>query len=205
MGPGGMILCGGRSSRMGRDKASLPFGSELMLQRVLRLVTEGLSGGPIVVVAAQGQELPALPASVRIARDQNPEHGPLEGLAAGMEVLDQVADTAFVTSCDVPLLSPDVIRLLLSTPGEWDAVVPQEERFLHPLCAVYRTSTLTTIRQLLARDEYRPRAMFQQVRTVCMPVETLRTVDPELLSLINLNHPEDYQRALALAGLPAPD
>ena len=205
MEPGGIILCGGRSSRMGRDKASLPFGSELMLQRVLRLVTEGLSGGPVVIVAARDQELPPLPAAVRIARDQYPEHGPLEGLAAGMEVLAQIADTAFVTSCDVPLLNPDVIRLLLSTPGEWDAVVPQEERFLHPLCAVYRTSTLATIRRLLAIDEYRPRAMFQQVRTVYVPVEELRTVDQDLHSLINLNHPEDYRRALALAALSATD
>jgi len=190
---------------MGRDKASLPFGPELMLQRVLRLVSEGLSGGPIVVVAAREQQLPPLPATVQIARDQHPERGPLEGLAAGMEVLAELADTAFVTSCDVPLLNPDVIRLLLSTPGEWDAVVPQEERFLHPLCAVYRTSTLATIRQLLTSAEYRPRAMFQQVATRYVPVEQMRTVDHDLRSLLNLNHPEDYQRALMLAGLSATD
>ena len=65
---GAIILCGGKSSRMGRDKASLPFGPELMLQRVVRLLGEVVDPRKIVVVAAPGQSLPELPAGVTVAQ-----------------------------------------------------------------------------------------------------------------------------------------
>ena len=75
---GGVVLCGGKSSRMGYPKALLPFGPELMLQRVVRILGELVS--PLVVVAARDQELPTLPNNVLLARDEHPERGPLEGL-----------------------------------------------------------------------------------------------------------------------------
>jgi molybdopterin-guanine dinucleotide biosynthesis protein A len=201
MRTGGIILCGGRSTRMGRDKASLPFAGEPMLLRVLRQVQVGLGDGPVVIVASSTQELPPLPETVRIVRDQRPDQGPLEGLATGLQELVDVVDVAFVTSCDVPLLNPAVIRLLLDKCMSWDVVVPQDEHYPHPLCAVYRTSTLTSIRRLLEAGEHRPRALFQQVCTCFLSVDVLRTVDPQLLSLLNLNHPAEYERALALAGM----
>jgi hypothetical protein len=74
---GGIVLCGGRSSRMGVPKLSLPFGPELMLQRVVRLLSTVVD--PIIVVAAPGQELPPLDPSVAIIRDRREARGPLEG------------------------------------------------------------------------------------------------------------------------------
>lgn len=85
----GIVLCGGKSSRMGRPKALLPFGPELMLQRVVRILGEVVS--PIVVVAAPDQDLPPLPAEILYARDEHPGRGPLEGLSAGMKVLQTLA------------------------------------------------------------------------------------------------------------------
>ena len=72
---GGVVLCGGQSSRMGRPKASLSFGDELLLQRVARRLGEAVS--PLVVVAAAEQALPELPPEVRVVRDQRPALGPL--------------------------------------------------------------------------------------------------------------------------------
>src|SRR5213075_573405 len=99
MNVGGIVLCGGRSRRMGRAKATLPFGPELMLQRVVRLLSEVVE--PIVVVAAPGQELPPLAASVQIARDEREGRGPLEGLSAGLAAMAGRADAVYATSCDV--------------------------------------------------------------------------------------------------------
>src|SRR5581483_4939796 len=82
MTPGALILCGGHSRRMGRPKAWLPFGPARMLQRVVRLV--GQAAGPIVVVAAEGQDIPALPPSVTVVRVAVSDRGPLQGLAAGL-------------------------------------------------------------------------------------------------------------------------
>ena len=97
MARGGIVLCGGRSTRMGLDKATLPFGPERMLQRVVRLLGEAVD--VIVVVAAPGQELPPLPGSVRLARDQRESRGPLEGLFAGLGALPPGIEAAYATSC----------------------------------------------------------------------------------------------------------
>src|SRR5438034_5216546 len=82
---GGIILAGGKSTRMGLPKATLPFGPELMLQRVVRLLS--WVGQPVVVVAAPGQELPSLPGEVLLARDEREARGPLRGLFAGLSAI----------------------------------------------------------------------------------------------------------------------
>src|SRR5262245_64236372 len=107
MTAGGIVLCGGRSTRMGSSKALLPFGPELMLQRVVRLLSQVVS--PIVVVAAPGQEIPPLPADVILTRDEREGRGPLEGLLAGLTAIAPHADAAYATSCDVPLLVSGVV------------------------------------------------------------------------------------------------
>src|SRR5262245_13826323 len=97
---GGVVLCGGKSTRMGRPKAWLPFGGETMLGRVVRLLGEVVD--PIVVVAAEEQDLPPLPRAIRVVRDEEKGRGPLQGLSAGLAALKGVADAAYVSSCDVP-------------------------------------------------------------------------------------------------------
>src|SRR5579871_383742 len=95
---GGVVLCGGQSSRMGRPKVWLPFGEELMLPRVVRLLREVVA--PIVVVAAPGQDLPPLPRDVEIGRDTQRGRGPLQGLVAGLEALRDRVDFVYLSSCD---------------------------------------------------------------------------------------------------------
>ena len=194
----GLVLCGGKSSRMGLPKATLPFGPELMLQRVVRLLAEVVQ--PIVVVAAPGQALPALTEEVIFARDEREGRGPLEGLLAGLTALGDRAEAAYATSCDVPLLVPGFVRQMIERLGDCDAAVPVEGEFAHPLAAVYRTSVLPHIQELLAADRLRPAFLFERVKTCRVPVEELRSVDPQLSTLQNLNRPEDYLAALAAAG-----
>ncbi len=91
---GAIVLCGGQSTRMGSSKAMLPFGPERMLQRVVRLVGEAVPRENIVVVAAEGQELPPLPGEIVVTRDRRPNRGPLEGLACGLAALAEKADVA---------------------------------------------------------------------------------------------------------------
>src|SRR3954469_20856580 len=98
MKTGGIVLCGGKSTRMGSPKALLPFGPETMLQRVVRLLATVAS--PIVAVAAREQALPDLPSDVIVTRDEREERGPLEGLRAGLKALPASTEIAYVTSCD---------------------------------------------------------------------------------------------------------
>lgn len=195
----GVVLCGGRSTRMGSSKAWLPFGPESMLQRVVRLL--GGVVDPLVVVAAPQQTLPELPTAVVVARDEREGRGPLEGIRAGLTALPDSAGVAYVTSCDVPLLVPRFVRRMIDLLGDHDVAVMEVEGFAHPLSAVYRREVLPHIDALLAEDRLRPAFLFDAVRTRRVTPDEVRSVDPELSTLRNLNTREDYLDALSLAGL----
>jgi molybdopterin-guanine dinucleotide biosynthesis protein A len=199
MSAGGIVLCGGRSTRMGSPKALLPFGTETMLQRVVRLL--GTVVSPLVVVAAPGQDLPALPASVVIARDEREGRGPLEGLRAGLSALPAHVEVAYVTSCDVPLLVPQFVERMVQLLGDHDIAVMEIDGFAHPLSAVYRRRTLPFVEALLAADRLRTAFLFDAVNTRRLQPADVATADPQLLTLRNLNTREDYLEALAAAGL----
>ena len=194
---GGVVLCGGKSTRMGTSKALLPFGPETMLQRVVRIVGDVVS--PIVVVAAVDQILPDLPPAVIVTRDESEGRGPLEGLRAGLKALPAHVERAYVTSCDVPLLVPDFIRQMLDLAGGYDIAVIEINGFSHPLSAVYRRATLPYVEDLLAHDRLRPAFLFDVVKTRRIEPAQM-TADPHLRTLRNLNTREDYVQALAAAG-----
>ena len=204
MTTGGIVLCGGRSTRMGSPKALLPFGDETMLQRVVRLLGSVVS--PLVVVAAPDQSLPDLPAAVSVTRDEREGRGPLEGLRAGLKALPATVDAAYVTSCDVPLLVPAFALRMIDLMGDADIAVMEIDGFPHPLSAVYRRSTLPHVEKLLAEDRLRPVFLFDAVKTRRVRPEEMISVDPQLLTLRNLNTREDYEQALeaALKRRPAP-
>jgi molybdopterin-guanine dinucleotide biosynthesis protein A len=198
MTSGDIVLCGGKSTRMGSPKALLPFGPETMLQRVVRLLADVVS--PIVVVAAGEQPLPELRGQAIVTRDEQEGRGPLEGLRAGLNVLPPHVDAAYVTSCDVPLLEPAFVRELLDLANGFDIAVVEIDGFPHPLSAVYRRAVLPHVEQLLAANLLRPVFLFDRVKTRRVRPDEI-TADPELRTLRNLNTRTDYERALRDAGL----
>ena len=199
MSVGGIVLCGGKSTRMGSPKALLPFGDETMLQRVVRLLATVVS--PIVVVAAPEQPLPPLHADVIVTRDEREGRGPLEGLRAGLKALPDSVVMAYVTSCDVPLLAPAFVQRLVELATAHDVAVMEIDGFPHPLSAVYRRKTLPHIEGLLAQDRLRPAFLFDLVRTRRVAPAEMIDADPDLLTLRNLNTRADYLEALSLAGV----
>ncbi len=196
---GGIVLCGGQSTRMGRPKAWLPFGAELMLPRVVRLLREAVQ--PIVVVAAPGQEVPPVPPEVSIVRDEAKGRGPLQGLAAGLAALQGSADAAYVSSCDVPFLRPAFVRRLIELLGTATICVPYVAGFHHPLAAVYRLQVIDAVTHLLAEDRLRPFFLFQSLPTRVVERAELEDVDPTLETLRNVNTLEEYAAALQSANL----
>ena len=184
---------------MGTPKATLPFGSETMLQRVVRILSTVVS--PIVVVAAREQSLPPLPDAIRITRDEREAKGPLEGIRAGLSALPESIDAAYITSCDVPLLVPAFVERMIDLMGDHDIAVMEVDGFPHPLSAIYRRDTLPHVETLLAADRLRPVFLFDAMRTRRVKPEEMTVVDPDLKTLRNLNTPEDYRSALADAGI----
>jgi molybdopterin-guanine dinucleotide biosynthesis protein A/molybdopterin converting factor small subunit len=185
-----VILTGGKSSRMGRPKALLPFNGEPLIVHIVRALQHLFPD--IVVVAAPEQELPQLPAT--LVRDEVPFQGPVGGIYYGLKAAG--GEYCFVTSCDVAFLNFSLISNLISQISDYDVVVPYWESRFQPLHAVYRRSVLPLLKEQLERGELRPIFLYDRVRTYKVGEEELRRFDPEGLSFLNMNTPEDYQSAL---------
>jgi len=204
----GIVLAGGRSSRMGTSKAALEWHGSTLLRRIAGLVGRAVDG-PVVVVRAPDQELPDLPADVEVVEDLREGRGPLEGLAAGLRATRDRADAAFVSSTDVPLLHPRFVsRVLEALDDEVDVVLPLAGGFPHPLAAAYRVGLVDAVEQLIAADRMRPAFLFETTRVrrldtaALLSDPVLAALDPDLDSVLNLNEPGDYEAA---RGRPAPE
>jgi molybdopterin-guanine dinucleotide biosynthesis protein A len=191
---GGVVLCGGRSSRMGNSKAWLPVGDEFMLPRVVRLI--GQVAAHIVVVAAVDQETPPLPSDVDVIRDPSPGLGPLQGVVAGLHALRGRVDAAYVSSCDVPFLQPAFVARLFELLGDYALCVPEVAGRRHPLAAVYRLEVGSIAERLLAENRLRLSLLCEEAPTRLVSPEELRVADPMLQTLRNLNTPQEYEDAL---------
>jgi molybdenum cofactor guanylyltransferase len=202
----GVVLAGGRSSRMGRAKAGLDWHGSTLLYRTAALLARTV-GGPIVVVRAAGQELPALPAGVIVVEDPEPGVGPLQGIAAGLAAVEAGAPAAFVCSTDLPFLHPAFVRRVLDELGDHDVALPVAHGFRQPLAAAYRTGLAGRVAALLAAGRRKPGMLFEECDVLELDEDAL-LADPELArldrgleSVTNVNEPGDYAAAVAR---PAP-
>lgn len=207
-----LVLAGGRSSRMGADKAALPWHGSTLLRHVCGLAARGVDGGPVLVVRAPGQELPALPPGVEVLDDPTEGLGPLQGIAVGLAALEDRVDVAFVCATDVPFLHPAFVRRLvracaLADPPV-DVVLPLARGHAQPLAAAYRTALAPLAAKLVAADRLRPAFLFDECAVLRLDDDALlsdaelRSADPHLESVVNLNGPDDYGAAHAR---PAPE
>lgn len=181
---------------MGQPKAWLPFGSETLLQRVVRLLATTVS--PIVVVAAPDQGVPPLPEDVAVVRDAEEYRGPLQGLLAGLDALKGRADAVYLSSCDVPFLKPAFVARLIDLLGEHAICVPRVGEYHHPLAGVYSLEVRDTVARLLEANRLRPIFLFDELPTRIVDAGELADVDPDFQTLRNLNTPEEYQEALRI-------
>ena len=189
-----IILAGGHSRRMGRSKACLPFGDEPLLTRLVRIYLGWF--GEVLVVAAPGQELPE--AGVRVVRDAVPDRGPLEGICAGLRASGSA--TCFVASCDHPFPDQRVAAALVAALDRFEICAPRWEGHLQPLFAGYRRSVLPLAEAQLAAGELRPFQLFQRTRTRILESGDITALDPGGDSMLDVNDPETYRRALERLG-----
>jgi molybdopterin-guanine dinucleotide biosynthesis protein A len=160
--------------------------------------TLSLAVTPVVVVAAQGQELP--PMAADIIRDEYDALGPLAGIAAALTALESRTDAVYVSSCDVPLLRPGFIqRIVRALTEDVDVVVPQAQGYLHPLAAVYRVNVLAQVKELLTARRLRPVFLFETVRVNVLTSDAWQDVDHTSESLRNANTWAEYERLVGHA------
>jgi len=208
-GSAGIVLAGGRSSRMGTPKAALEWHGSTLLRRTVGILARA-TDGPVVVVRAPGQELPALPPETEVVDDPQEGLGPVQGLAAGLAALTGRAEVAFVSSTDMPFLHPAFVRRVLRAVQEEGADVglPVARGYPQPLAASYSVALAPVAAKLVAGERLRPAFLFEECEVERLDETALRAdpvlaaLDPGLDSVVNVNEPGDYQAA---RERPAPE
>ena len=185
-----VILCGGRSSRMGQDKATLLAGTETFLERAVRVAREVADN--VIVVARASQQVPP---DVRVVHDPVENLGPLAGIAAGLAA--STTDLNIVIACDMPLIKPAVLQRLVESIGDHDACVAVVDGHASVLCGVYRSRVAPIAKQLLDGGERRVTALVDQIKTKRVDAALLRDIDPDLETFFSCDTPEAYRRLKA--------
>ena len=186
-----VILAGGMSRRMGRDKAALPYGEETMLSHLVRLYR------PYFDITAVSLNTPGRFETYGALEvvDRHPGDGPLAGLEAAF--LDTGADLIFLTGTDLPLGDPALAQYLMEVRGDHDVCLIRSAKGPEPLFAIYSSACLGAISKALEEGRRSMFSMIQQVRTLELPAESLTGFDVQRI-LTNVNDPAEYARVLKL-------
>lgn len=188
------VLAGGRSVRMGVDKTLLALEGRPLVARVCEAVAEVCSATIVVTNRPEALEGVTLPDGTRVIQDEVAYQGPLGGLATALAAAE--TEWVLLVAADMPHLEPSIIEALWSARDGGDAVVPVAEKGHEPLLALYRVEgCIGPVREVLATGRRRVVAIFPQIRLVEVPVDALRSADPDLRSLVNVNTPADLADA----------
>jgi molybdopterin-guanine dinucleotide biosynthesis protein A len=182
-----VILAGGLSRRMGRDKAALPAGDGTLIDHLARRLA------PVVdeTIVAGGSVRPPFEGA-RFVPDRDQGLGPLAGMLAGLTAARQ--PLVWVVGCDLPDVEPALGRLLLELAGDYDAVVPRlDDGEPQGVCALYARALAPRIDALLDAGERSIRSLLDRSAVRYVTSDELRAVDPELRSFRNINTPADYE------------
>jgi len=182
----GVILAGGKNSRMGTNKAFLEIGSKKLIDKNIHLL-RNIFEDVIIVVA---NPLEYLLQEATIVTDIFPEKGALGGLYTGL--FFSPGDCAFVMACDMPFLKRSFVEYLAGNAEGYDIVIPAPPDGLQPLCAVYSRICLPTIKNLLDKNRLQIRKFYPGHRVLEIPALKLSSFDPQGKMFTNLNTPEDF-------------
>ena len=188
----GFVTAGGRSSRMGRDKAWLDLGGRPMITYVmdsLRPVVRGLA------VIANGDDYELL--GVPVFQDLNKGIGPIEAVRVALAASQH--DRVILAGCDLPFVTTELFTYLLNHAGKYQSVVPLgPDNKPEPLCAIYSRSSLPKVQGMIEAGQFKISPLYDLVDTVFIQFEDISGLPGSALFFENINTPEQYSRALAL-------
>jgi molybdopterin-guanine dinucleotide biosynthesis protein A len=192
-----IILAGGRSLRLGRNKAFEVIGDQHLIQRVILRLAK--VSEQIIVAFAEERPLPALPPhlEVKVVTDIHPGAGALGGLYTGLR--HSSSFHSLVVACDMPFLNIPLLRYLMSLAPGFDAVVPWLGGLPEPLHAVYSKNCLSPIEEVLRQGKLKVIDFFPQIKVRYVDEAEIEQFDPKHLSFFNINTEADLEKARALA------
>lgn len=185
---GAVILAGGNSKRMGKDKLFLPIGGRPMFERVLEVCLDVFK--EVIVVCKVPEFFTGYPVLVY---EDLVDAGVLGGLYTGLKRL--VSTKGFCVAADMPFLKAELVAYLVSLSNGYDAVVPKGPDGLHPLCAVYDKNCLRAMERNIAKGDFKISSVFPSLKVRFCEPEEVAMVDPCFLSFFNVNTPRDLRKA----------
>jgi molybdopterin-guanine dinucleotide biosynthesis protein A len=191
-----IILAGGKSSRLGRNKALQVIGGKTLIQWVVDRLA--ITSTEIIIATAQGEAITCSSAvRIKTVADIYPGKGPLGGIYSGL--IASSSSRAIVVGCDTPFLSVSLLEYMTQTLGKPDIALPRIGEMVEPLCAVYSKNCVAPILELLEQNELRIIELFNMVKVKYIEEDEINTFDPEHLSFFNINSQADLERARKLA------
>lgn len=190
MDAGLILLSGGKSSRMGTNKALLPVEGKLNIERILESLGENFKDR--IIVTNTPDEYRFLQGKVNIVPDIYPGLGPLSGIHAGL--VASKAEYNVVVACDMPFVSEDLARVLVEKSHGFQAVVPRFNGMRQPLFAVYHQSMIEEIERFLKGNDFRVNNLWEKVKMLWLDEENLRFIPQIERAFYNMNKPEEYQQ-----------
>ncbi|ACD94879.1 molybdenum cofactor guanylyltransferase [Trichlorobacter lovleyi] len=181
----GVVLVGGKSRRMGQDKAFLAVEGVPVIERIL-LALQGCFEH-LLLVGDRPERFARY--RLQVVPDSYPGSS-LGGLYTGLQHAE--TDLIFVSSCDIPFPDPELIRLICAASASCDAVVPATAGGPEPLFALYRKSCLPLMQAALEAGQYRINAVLGQLNVRTIAPEQLAKLDPGGRALLNINTPQEY-------------
>ncbi len=189
----GVVLAGGRSRRLGVNKAFVTVGGVALIERVLGQLSQVCDD--MIIVTQDPATYEGLGASV--IEDTWPGAGSLGGIYTGLQAARH--ERAVVVGCDMPFLDVRLLRYMILLSADYDVVIPREDSLLEPLHAVYSKACLQPIEDLLRAGERRIIGFLDRVRVRYVEPAETQVFDPSQISFFNINTPEDLERAEELA------
>jgi molybdopterin-guanine dinucleotide biosynthesis protein A len=183
-----MILAGGKNLRMGQNKAFLEVQGERIIDRIKRIFVE-LFDEVLLVTNSPSDYLNL---NLRTVTDLYREKGSLGGIFTGL--FHASFSHAFVVACDMPFIKPALISHLAGLSQGYDIVIPRTDDGLQPLHAVYSRKCLPFMEDLLRSGNLKILDFFHRVKKREVLTEEIIPFDPQLVSFLNLNTPEDLAR-----------
>ncbi len=185
-----VILAGGQSRRLGRDKALLEVEGHPLLTRTVHTLT-ALSDD-LIVVTNHAARYRALTLPVRFVADVRPGTGSLMGIYSGLQAARY--PYALAVACDMPFLNQALLRYLLSLAGDYDVVIPRYGGLPEPLHAVYSRACLPAMWRVLEKGKRQIVAFFDRVKVRWVEEAEIAPFDPQGLSFLNINTPQDWEQ-----------
>ncbi len=184
-----IVLAGGQSARMGVPKAHLPFGDSTLIETALATLRPLFR--MVYVVGRDRERLAGLGATLLI--DDRDDQGPLAGLARGLSASD--GPWCFAVGCDMPFLSPRVIRRMASFIDDCDALAAKVAGRIQPLHAFYSTACLPAALGLLEKGDTSLKGLLEACKVRSVDGVEFHDLDPELASFKDLDTEEEYRAA----------